>query len=102
MTCGGPQGSILGSLLWNVAYYVVLRTVLPPGCHTVCYADDTLVVVRGTSWERAVENANLAVTCVVGSITGLGLRMTPGKRRLSSFTTAPPPPSPLSGTYLRE
>lgn len=30
MSCGIPQGSVLGSLMWKLAYDVVLRTALPP------------------------------------------------------------------------
>lgn len=44
MSCGVPQGSVLGPLMWNLAYDVVLRTALPSGCQAVCYADDTLVL----------------------------------------------------------
>lgn len=44
---GVPQGSVLGLMLWNFGYDVVLRAVLPPGFDVVCYADDTLVMARG-------------------------------------------------------
>jgi len=43
--CAGvPQGSVLGPLLWNIAFDSVLRLMAEEGCHTVCYADDTLLV----------------------------------------------------------
>ncbi|KMQ91059.1 reverse transcriptase [Lasius niger] len=38
---GVPQGSVLGPLLWNIAFDSVLRLDAEEGCHTVCYADDT-------------------------------------------------------------
>ena len=73
------QRSVLGPLLWNVAYDSVLRAALPPSYHV--YADDTLVVAGGATWERAVCAANVAVACVVGSIRELGLRVAPAKRK---------------------
>ena len=43
---GVPQGSVLGPLLWDIAYDCVLtRTILPEG--KTCYADDTLLVASG-------------------------------------------------------
>ena len=51
------------------------------------------------SWERAVEDANLAVTCDVGSITGLGLRVASGKTEAVFFhdgSAAPPPRAHIS------
>lgn len=50
MSGGVSQGSVLGPLLWNITYDVVLRTDLPPDCNVICYADDTLILAGGKSW----------------------------------------------------
>lgn len=43
--CAGvPQGSVLGPLLWNVAFDSVLRVFTEEGCNIIYYADDTLII----------------------------------------------------------
>ncbi|XP_011152461.1 uncharacterized protein LOC105191053 [Harpegnathos saltator] len=64
---GVPQGSILGSLLWNIAFDRVLRTPLPLGCHVVCYADDTQLAPK-------VRGAGLAVASLLRTQVGPGWR----------------------------
>jgi hypothetical protein len=42
---GVPQGSVLGPLLWDIAYDTVLRVLMSPNSALTCYADNTLVLV---------------------------------------------------------
>ena len=44
MTCGAPQGSRVGPLVWNVMYDDFLRMDLPAGTSIIGFANDTLVV----------------------------------------------------------
>ena len=44
MTCGAPQGSRVGPLVWNVMYDDFLRMDLPVGTSIIGFAEDALVV----------------------------------------------------------
>ena len=44
MTCGAPQRSRVGPLVWNVMYDDFLRMDLPAGTSIIDFADDALVV----------------------------------------------------------
>ncbi|XP_047993904.1 uncharacterized protein LOC125232320 [Leguminivora glycinivorella] len=75
MTCGVPQGSVLGPLLWNLGYDWVIRGVQLPRMITVCYADDTLVAVRGKELDELLRRAAVATELTVQRIKLLGLRV---------------------------
>ena len=85
MSCGVPQGSVLGPLLWNIGYDWVLRGDLPPGAEVTCYADDTLVTAPGENFEMAARLATEAVALVVGRIEALGLKVALNKTEAVCF-----------------
>lgn len=85
MSCGVPQGSVLGPPLWNIGYDWVLRCELPPGVNLTCYADDTLVTARGSSYREAALLATAAVSQVVRRIRRLGLEVALNKSEAIAF-----------------
>lgn len=65
---GVLQGSVLGPLLWDIGYNVVLQTALPPGCSITCYADDILILAGGRDWAEATTRGEIAVHSTISSI----------------------------------
>ncbi|KAL0861734.1 hypothetical protein ABMA27_009210 [Loxostege sticticalis] len=75
VSCGVPQGSVLGPLLWNIGYDWVLRGNLIEGASVTCYADDTLVTARGRDFSEAARRATAGVATIVSRIRELGLEV---------------------------
>ncbi|KAL4100866.1 hypothetical protein QTP88_020895 [Uroleucon formosanum] len=46
VTCGVPQGSVLGPTLWNILYDGLLCNRLPPGVEYLAFADDVALVAK--------------------------------------------------------
>nr|BAC06456.1 reverse transcriptase [Papilio xuthus] len=94
VTCGVPQGSVLGPLPWNVGYDWVLRGANIQGVDVTCYADDTLVTARGSTYRDCAILATAGVAQVVGRIRALGLEVALQKSEALYFhgpRSRPPP-----------
>lgn len=74
--------------LWN--YFVLGLLLHSTVFHTICYADDTLMVITGDGWENTAAKAKVAVTVVVRCITDMDLTVAVGRPRLSFSTKVDP------------
>ncbi|KPJ12887.1 Retrovirus-related Pol polyprotein from type-1 retrotransposable element R1 [Papilio machaon] len=75
MASGVPQGSVLGPLLWNIGFDWAIRGEVLPRMAVICYADDTMIAVRDTTWRKVKRRAEAGATLLVRRIEALGLRV---------------------------
>lgn len=85
VTAGVPQGSVLGPLLWNLAYDTVLRVEKETGCDIICYADDTLILASAESYENTLTKMGIQVERVMYRIKELNLEVSVEKTEAIAF-----------------
>lgn len=95
MSCGVPQGSVLGPILWNVLYDDILRQKMPEGVTLIGYADDLALVVTAHTEAELMLKADHAVDKVDAWLKEHGLELAPekteavvmaGRRKLEEIT----------------
>lgn len=75
VTCGVPQGSVLGPTLWNTAYDSLLSLAVPPGVQLVGFADDLAVVGRAATSEELEEKINKVLVDIDNWMSRHGLEL---------------------------
>src|SRR5579863_7687452 len=79
MTAGVPQGSVLGPVLWNLAYNGVLEEELPEGVRSVAYADNLALIVTARDEDSLVRRADIALERVAIWMDAHHLKLAPEK-----------------------
>lgn len=73
---GVLQGSVLGPVLWNIAYDRILSRSIYRDCNLICYADDTLLLAKAENKEWAIGCAEIGTNILVSRIEKMGLKVT--------------------------
>ena len=86
---GCPMGSILGPLLWNIGYDVILQQLEERGTRFCCYADDTLLIVGADTVGELRSRVQEEVAEVSSAKLGIGLNLNIQKTAVLVFDGRP-------------
>ena len=86
---GTPQGGILSPLLFNLLMAILVSLVFPENVELLSYADDLVLVVKGTAANK-IEKAQQALTRIVDECDVLGLKVSAVKTHAMVFRAKDP------------
>ncbi len=81
MMCGVPQESVLGPLLWNIAFDNILKEEVLPGVYVIC-----LVVMAENDIPTLERRVNTALEAMTRWIESAGLNLATTKTEVVLFT----------------
>lgn len=82
LTCGVPQGSVLGAILWNIYYDPILSINLPKNTQAIAYADDLALLTTGESKHLIELEISLAMARVNNWMKSRKLQLAPQKTEI--------------------
>jgi len=82
---GCPQGSVLGPLLWIIAFNYLIETLKDSGVAAYCYAADTVIILGGSSPESIASNLTVVLTTVSKILLKSGLKLNDSKTEIVVF-----------------
>lgn len=86
VSCGVPQGSVLGPDLWNLLYDGLLKMRLPPDTELIAFADDVAVITTGEVPNQLEVRLGEALRDVITWMTEHGLELALQKTEAIVFT----------------
>ncbi len=95
MNKGCPQGSVLGPVIWNIAYNFVLKELESENITPVCYADDTAITIAGPNLQYLKKKAKRVLLRIDEMLARAGLGLNIEKNNLllingEKFEKVPP------------
>lgn len=82
--CGIPQGTVLGPILFNIYLNELLH--MKTSAKTIAYADDTVLLIEGDSWEMAINKSQLEISKIVQWLSENSLSVNITKTKFMCFS----------------